>query len=280
MATENFISHRDALEFVDNDAVTFIDGSWYLPAQNRNAQSEYRAHRIPGAVFFDIDQIADTDSDLPHMLPHPDVFAHVAGGIGISSDNLNIVYDGPGLFSAPRVWWTLKVMGAKHVKILEGGFDRWREEGLPTESGPPNARKPAIFDARFNSRKVATKQTVEANTSSRQAVVVDARPSERFLGKAPEPREGLRSGHIPGSRSWPASRLVKDGKLADLNTIERSLRDFGIDHATPVITTCGSGVTAAILALALEEAGRDNVRLYDGSWAEYGKPDGPDISNG
>ncbi|MDJ0613309.1 MAG: 3-mercaptopyruvate sulfurtransferase [Rhizobiaceae bacterium] len=274
---ENIISQRDALDLVDNPAVTFIDGSWYLPSQSRNAIAEYAACRIPGAVFFDIDQIADPDTDLPHMLPHPEVFAHVAGEIGISSENLNIVYDGPGMFSAPRVWWTLKVMGAKNVKILESGFDGWKANGLPTEQGTPKGRAATVFTANYKAAKVANLASIEANLAKKAFEVIDARPRERFNGKAAEPRPGLRSGHIPGSKSAPASQFVRDGKLVDINTLERHFRKLHIDADTPVITTCGSGVTAAILALALTESGRENYKLYDGSWAQWGKPDGPAI---
>jgi len=277
---ENIISQRDALELVDNPAVTFIDGSWYLPAQNRNAAAEYAVNRIPHAIYFDIDQISDPDTDLPHMLPHQDVFAHVAGEIGISSENLNIVYDGPGMFSAPRVWWTLKVMGAKNVKILEGGFDAWKASGLPIEQGMPKGHAPTVFNANFAAAKVASIANVESNMTSKAATVIDARPGERFIGIGQEPRPGLRSGHIPGSKSAPASKFVKDGKLLPLPVIERRFQDLGIDADTPVITTCGSGVTAAILTLALTESGRENTALFDGSWAQWGEQDGPPIETG
>ncbi len=274
---ENIISQRDALDLVDNPAITFIDASWYLPAHKRDAIAEYNASRIPGAIYFDIDKIADPDTDLPHMLPHPEVFAHVAGEIGISSERLNIVYDGPGLFSAPRVWWTLKIMGAKNVKILEGGFDAWRSAGLPTEQGPPKKHAATVFTPNFQGSRVANIAAVEGNMSSKEAVVIDARPRDRFDGKGLEPRPGLRNGHIPGSKSAPATKFVKDGKLADLSTLERHFRDLDIDLDTPVITTCGSGVTAAILALALTETGRENYRLFDGSWAQWGMPNGPAV---
>lgn len=277
METENLISAADALNFVGNPAVTFIDASWYLPAQKRNGQAEFNVHRIPGAVFFDLEKIADPDTDLPHMLPHPDVFAEVMGTIGISSDTLNIVYDGPGLFSAPRVWWTLKVMGARHVKILKCGFDGWRKQDLPIETGKPAGRPAVNFKTNFEADSVASISTVKTNLKTGDATVLDARPLDRFNGTAPEPREGMRSGHIPQSKSLPVSKLVKDGQLASLAVLERHFRELGIEEDTPVITTCGSGVTAAILALALEETGRNTVQLYDGSWAEWGKPDGPPI---
>ena len=274
---ENIISQRDALDLVHNSAVTFIDGSWYLPAQNRNAKAEYDASRIPGAVFFDIDKISDQDTDLPHMLPSPDTFGSTMSEMGVSSEELNIVYDGPGLFSAPRVWWTLKIMGAKNVKILEGGFDAWRTEGLPIEQGLPASHPSKSFIADFQPGKVAAIEDVQLNMESKRATVIDARPSDRFAGTGTEPRAGLRNGHIPGSKSAPANKFVQNGKLADHQTLERYFRDLNIDKNTEVITTCGSGVTAAILALALTETGRENYSLYDGSWAEWGKPNGPPI---
>lgn len=277
MTSKNFISQRDALDSLNRDSLTFIDASWYLPAQNRNAKQEYANGRIPGAIYFDIDIVADPDSDLPHMLPHPDVFAEVCSIMGIGSSNTLVVYDGPGLFSAPRVWWTFKTMGAEDVRILEGGFDNWRKNDLPIEKGKPQPKKQAIFKAKFNQQKVASQKTVEDNIASMQSITIDARPNERFIGKAPEPREGLRSGHIPGSKSLPSTSLVKNGALIEKHLIEEKLKNLGIDKNTPVITTCGSGVTAAILSLALSEIGNNNYKLYDGSWAEWGKQDGPEM---
>lgn len=280
MTKTNFISQVDALDLLEDKNTVFVDGSWYLPAQNRNAKKEYSLARIPGAIFFDIDAIADPDTDLPHMLPHPDVFAEVAGLMGISSDKPIIVYDGPGLFSAPRVWWTLNVMGAENVKIMEGGFDAWTRAGLPIEKGKPQMSKQGMFNARFNASAVASIAAVEANMNSAQAMVLDARPSDRFWGRAPEPRKGLRSGHIPGSRSLPASTLVENGKLLSRNKLEQKFRGLKLKRDAPVITTCGSGVTAAIIALALSEVGHENYSLFDGSWAQWGLPDGPEVKTG
>ena len=169
-------------------------------------------------------------------------------------------------------------MGAKQVKILEGGFDTWRKAGNPVETGPPATKKPEIFEAYFQERKVAQLSNVINNMHSSETKILDARPTERFFGQAPEPREGLRSGHIPGSHSLPASKLVIDGKLVSKEELERHFQEMGVEEDTPVITTCGSGVTAAILSLALTETGRQNHRLFDGSWAQWGKPDGPEIA--
>jgi len=278
MTSNNIISQREVLNWLNNPDVSFVDGSWYLPSQNRNAKEEYSTARIPGAVFFDIDAISDPDTDLPHMLPHPEVFAEVAGVLGLSHDKLIIVYDGPGLFSAPRVWWTLKTMGAKNVKILEGGFDNWRTESLPIEKGNPTKTRQTIFQPHFSRNKVANQSDVENNIKHEKFIVLDARPNARFKGEAPEPREGMRSGHIPKSLSLPASDLVKDGKLIATTELNKTFQDLGINTDSEVITTCGSGVTAAILTLALHETGRENTKLFDGSWAQWGRPDGPEIS--
>lgn len=278
MTWNNIISQRDALNWLSNPDVSFVDGSWYLPSQNRNAKEEFSVARIPGAVFFDIDAVADPDTDLPHMLPHPEVFAEVAGTLGLSHDKLIIVYDGPGLFSAPRVWWTLKTMGAKNVKILEGGFDNWKIENLPVEKGLPNQPKRSIFQAHFAHNKVASQQDVENNIKYGRAIMLDARPNDRFKGIAPEPRKGLRSGHIPKSLSLPASELIENGTLIERNKLNKIFHDLFIYPDSEVITTCGSGVTAAILILALHESSRETTRLFDGSWAQWGQPDGPEIS--
>lgn len=279
MTSDNIISQREALNLLGNPDVSFVDGSWYLPAQKRNAKEEFGIARIPSAVFFDIDAIADPDTDLPHMLPHPEVFAEVAGVLGLSHDKLIIVYDGPGMFSAPRVWWTLKVMGAQNVKVLEGGFDNWKTENLPVERGIPNQPRQSIFQAHFAHNKVASRKDVENNINYGRAITLDARPNDRFKGTAPEPREGLRSGHIPKSLSLPASDLIENGALLEASKLNKIFHDMLIYPDSEVITTCGSGVTAAILVLALHESGRENTRLYDGSWAEWGRPDGPEINS-
>ena len=277
MTEANFISQNDALELLGLNDVSFVDASWYLPAQGRDGHAEFLKMRIPGAVFFDIDKIADPDSGLPHMLPAPEVFEQHASVLGINNDHLIVVYDGPGLFSAPRVWWTFKVMGASDVRILTGGFDNWKANNLPIETGNPNPPLARIFHASFQPENVVSQQEVQQALNDPKTVILDARPNARFLGKAPEPRPGLRSGHIPGSRSLPFDQVMNGNELKSPAELDKLFSSMGIGKDRPIVTTCGSGVTAAVLTLALRESGRENTRLYDGSWAEWGLPDGPGI---
>ena len=278
MTTSNFIVPAAAAELLNEANVSFVDGSWYLPSMNRNGREEYETMRIPGAVYFDIDKIARQDTDLPHMLPDPETFAREVSTLGISNENLIIVYDGPGLFSSARVWWTFRVMGAEDVRILQGGFDAWKTLGLPVETGNPNPPIAAYFQPTFDGDAVVNQEEVVRFLSSSKGVVLDARPTDRFNGLAEEPRKGLRSGHMPGAESLPSSHLVENGKLISVDRLEEKFSEMGLGKADPVITSCGSGVTAAILTLALAETGRDNSKLYDGSWAEWGRPEGPDIA--
>ncbi|MEM7214225.1 MAG: 3-mercaptopyruvate sulfurtransferase [Pseudomonadota bacterium] len=277
MTEANFISQEDALELIGRNDVSFVDGSWYLAAQRRDAQAEYLKMRIPGAVYFDIDKIADQSSQLPHMLPAPQQFSHDASVLGISNDDLIIVYDGPGLFSAPRVWWTFKVMGAPDVRILTGGIDDWKTKNLPLETGNPNPPLARRFETNFDKNQIASLDNVQAVLNDTETVVLDARPHARFIAEAPEPREGLRGGHIPGSKSLPLNEIIENNRLKSAHSLDEIFTSLGVGQDTPVVTTCGSGVTAAVLILALRESGRDNNRLYDGSWSEWGMPDGPEI---
>lgn len=254
---------------LDDPAVAIIDGSWYLPTENRDAEAEYRKAHIPGAVFFNLDKVADTSSGLPHMLPAPEEFARAVGALGISDKQTIVVYDGAGLFSAPRVRWTFRTMGAPDVRILEGGFPQWIADGRPVESGEQKPA-PKVFAAKLDAAAVRSIAEVRNIVATGSATVVDARSGERFRGEAPEPRPGLRSGHMPGSRNLPSGALVADGRLKGDAEIEAAFAAAGVDPNKPIVTSCGSGVTAAILALGLETIGARNVALYDGSWAEWG----------
>jgi thiosulfate/3-mercaptopyruvate sulfurtransferase len=249
--------------------VVVLDGSWHMPNAARNAQAEYLAGHIPGAVFFDIDGIADTASPLPHMLPTPAEFAHLVGALGIADDMTIVIYDELGLFSAPRVWWTFKTMGARDVRMLAGGGPKWRAERRPSEAGVVS-RSARVFRPDFAAHRVVDFDTVVARSRDGEAQIADARPAPRFHAEAPEPRPGLRSGHIPNSLSVPASLLTANGQMRTPEDLATLFGERGVALDRPIITSCGSGVTAAALALALELAGARDVAVYDGSWAEYG----------
>jgi thiosulfate/3-mercaptopyruvate sulfurtransferase len=249
--------------------VVVVDGSFYLPAMKRDPAAEYLAGHIPGAVRFDIDEIADKSIPLPHMLPSPEQFAQAVGRLGISDRDTIVVYDGAGLFSSPRVWWTFRLFGAQNVFILDGGLPRWKAEGRPLESGSAK-REPRSFTARAPEAIVAALKDVQSALAGNSAQVVDARPTDRFRGEAPEPRPGVRSGHIPGSLNVPSSNVIENGTLKSAAAIEAAFDAGGVDLEQPVITSCGSGVSAAILWLALDAIGRPPKALYDGSWSEWG----------
>ena len=272
--TRNFVTTDWLNDHLDAPDLVVVDASWYLPTMNRDGKAEYAAGHIPGAVHFDIDAVADTASPLPHMLPRPDVFDRQAGALGIGDGMRIVVYDGAGLFAAPRVWWTLRTFGAADVVILEGGAPKWRAEGRPW-TDEPTRRRPATFTARLDHGSVADAEAVAKALSTASAQVVDARPADRFRGEAPEPRPGVRSGHMPGSLNVPFTRIVADGRLRSREDVAAAFEEAGVDLDRPVITSCGSGVSAAILAVALDMLDRPVKALYDGSWADWGSSDRP-----
>ncbi|MEQ9189413.1 MAG: 3-mercaptopyruvate sulfurtransferase [Alphaproteobacteria bacterium] len=256
--------------------VRVADATWYLPTVDRDGAVEFAAGHIPGAVHFDFDAIADKSSDLPHMLPTPEQFAEQVGALGLGSDHAIIVYDTNGLFAAPRVWWMLRAMGHERVAVLEGGLTGWQAAGGAIETGAASP-SPAIFTARRRSDLIRSRRQMAANQTSHSEQVVDARAPGRFAGAEPEPRPGLRAGHIPGAINLPFSQVLdsQTARLRSADAIRSAFAEAGVDLARPVTTSCGSGVSACILALALASIGRDIVAVYDGSWTEWGGSDLP-----
>ncbi|TIQ35476.1 MAG: 3-mercaptopyruvate sulfurtransferase [Mesorhizobium sp.] len=265
-----FIVDADWLEKrLGTPGLTIIDASWYLPAQQRNAHAEYVAAHIPGARFLDQDAVSDPDSKLPHTLASPQYFAQYVGSMGVSADDTIVVYDGPGLFSAPRAWWMFRVMGVFQVYILNGGFDRWRAEGRPV-TAEPTKTAPCVFYADFDAGRVVSLDEMRRIVGNRGSQIADARSPGRFVGTDPEPRPGVRSGHMPGAHNVPVAALSENGELLPKDRLRKVIEDAGIDLSKPVVTSCGSGITAAAISLALETVGHTDNRLYDGSWTEWG----------
>ncbi len=257
-------------EHLGEPGLVVLDGSWHMPDAKRDPKAEYAQAHIPGAVFFDIDAISDHASDLPHMLPAPADFATAARRLGVEPDSTVVVYDSLGIFSAPRVWWSFRAMGLERVFVLDGGLKKWLAEGHPVEAGWREAAH-GEFKARLRAELVQNLAGVRQIVADGGPQLVDARSAVRFRGEAPEPRAGLREGHMPGARNVPwASLVADDGTLKAPDALRAAFDAAGVDLGAPIVTTCGSGISAAILALALAALGRGDVPVYDGSWAEWG----------
>ena len=280
MSPSPLISSSELASRFGDPELRLLDASWFLPAEGRSGREEFAAERIPGAVFFDIDAVSDTSVDLPHMLPAPGAFAEAASALGLSPDLDVVVYDSFGIRSSARVWWTLKVMGFERVQVLNGGLRAWKASGLPLETGAPRPPSPVPTRVRFDRTRLRDREDVAAALASGAAQIVDARGAPRFRGEAPEPRPGLRSGHMPGARNLPFDRLLTpEGRLKTPVALAEAFREAGVDLARPIVATCGSGVTASVLALALEVLGAP-AAVYDGSWAEWGLEGGGEVATG
>lgn len=247
-----------------------IDASYFLPGSGRDARAEYEAEHIPGAVFLDLDEVADSDDPLPHMIPPEHKFASRMQSLGLADGQRFVVYDNSPLHSGARIWFMLRIFGARHVALLDGGLGKWKAEGRPLESGRPQVRS-GHFTPLLDRSAVADKGFVSAIVHSGHHEIVDARPASRFAGEDPEPRAGLEPGHIPGSKNLPQSAFFTDTNEWKKGEELRGLFDeAGIDLAKPMVTTCGSGVTAAVILFGAHLLGKDDVKLYDGSWTEWG----------
>lgn len=269
MTSDPIVSTAWLAERLDDAKIRIFDASWFMPGSPRDPDQEYAGAHIPGAVRFDIDALSDHANPLPHMLSAPSDFAVAMRRLGLNADSVAVVYDSEGLFSAARAWWNLCAMGHEASFVLDGGLPRWVGEGRPVETG---WREPehGTFKAHPRPDLVEDLEAVRSVLERKSAQVIDARSAARFRGEAPEPRAGLRGGHMPGALNLPSSAVIEDGALLSADRLTGVFKAAGIDPRAPIVTTCGSGVSAAILALALARLGRLDVPVYDGSWTEWG----------
>lgn len=269
-------------ERLDAPDIRVIDATWFMPGDPRDAKAIYAERRIPGAIFFDIDEIADTSSDLPHMLPPPEKFASRMKRAGVGDGCRVVIYDNHGIFSAARVWWTFRVMGHEDVVVLDGGFPAWERGGFPIETGAPQQRMARHFTPRMRHDLVRNLADVQrAVESGGRTPILDARAAPRFSGETPEPRAGLRSGHMPGALNVPfASLLTGEGALKSAGELKQAFEAGGLDPKAAPICSCGSGLTAAVIALALARLGRWDAAVYDGSWTEWGGREDTAVTTG
>jgi thiosulfate/3-mercaptopyruvate sulfurtransferase len=261
--------------------VKLLDATFKLPGVLPLPKDDYLAAHIPGAVYFDVDAVSDHSNPLPHMFPSAEQFGRDVGGLGVSNADTVVIYDAGGWVAAPRAWWMFLSYGHRDVRILNGGLKKWRAEGRAVESGEVTA-KSATFKANYDARRVRSIEQMIANVASRAEQVIDARAADRFEGRAVEPRPGIRSGHIPGALNLPYNDLfdAASGTMKPLDDLRKAFAVAGVDTAKPIVTSCGSGVSAGVLTLALYRLGVENTALYDGSWSEWGKADGPPIATG
>lgn len=268
-------------DHLDAPDLLVFDASWHLPTAGRDAKAEYLKGHVPGALFFDIDDLCNEKSSLPHMLPSTVKFASRMKKMGVGDGVRVVVYDTVGMFSAPRAWWMLRAMGHDDVAVLDGGLKKWNSEGRPIEDGPPRKRPECHYTPLMNASLVRDVDDVKKVVAANSVQIVDARPAARFAGTEPEPRPGVRSGHIPGARNVPSQSLINDdGTLKDRSELAKIFAAAGVDPSLPTITTCGSGVTACIASLALAVLGQTNAPVYDGSWAEWGADESLPIETG
>jgi thiosulfate/3-mercaptopyruvate sulfurtransferase len=281
MTTDPLVSTEWLAKHLHDKNVKIIDASFKMPGVMPLPKEDYERAHIPGAVFFDVDAVADHASSLPHMFPDAEQFGRDVGTLGVSNADTVVVYDSGGWVAAPRAWWMFLAFGHDKVRVLDGGLKKWLAEGHPVQGGN-KVIKPATFKAKFDAKRIRSIQQMTANLASKAEQVIDARAKERFEGSVPEPRAGLRGGHIPGSRNLPYNLLfdAATGTMKPLDQLRAAFTVVGVDLQKPIATSCGSGVSAAVLTLALYRLGVENPALYDGSWTEWGQPDGPAVATG